>query len=113
MLYNGILHQLIRKDYKETWILKFFEVTTYIPTDEELSKYPRSVIFGLTQDDAQELNIQIDESQSRQEDLFGYYYNILVNVPELAANLEEAVMANGDSREKHVFEMVKEYLESG
>ena len=113
MLYNGILHQLIRKDYKETWILKIFEVTTYIPTDEELSKYPRSVIFGLTQEDAQELNIQIDESQSRQEDLFGYYYNILVNVPELAANLEEAVMKNGDSREKHVFEMVKEYLESG
>jgi hypothetical protein len=112
MLYNGILHKLIRKDYKETWILKIFEVTTYVLTDEELSKYPRNVIFGLTQEDARELNIQIDESQSRKEDLFDYYYNILVYVWELAANLEESVMKNGDSREKHVFEIVKEYLQN-
>ena len=112
MLYQGILHELIRKDHKETWILKNFEVTTYMLTDEELSKYPRSVIFGLTQEDAQELNIQIDESQSRKEDLFDYYNYILINVPELAANLEEAVIKNGDFREKHVFEMLKEYLEN-
>jgi hypothetical protein len=106
------LLDLGNKDYKETWILKNFEVTTYMLTYEELSKYPRNVIFGLTQEDAQELNIQIDENQSRKEDLFDYYHYILVNVPELAANLEEAVMKNGDSREKHVFEMVKEYLEN-
>jgi hypothetical protein len=112
MLYQGILYQLMKKDYKDQWIIKNFEVTTYTLTDEELSKYPRGVIFGLTQEDAQELNIQIDENQSRKEDLFDYYHYILVNVWELAANLEEAVMKNGDSREKHVFEMVKEYLEN-
>jgi hypothetical protein len=112
MLYQGILYQLMKKDYKDQWIIKNFEVTTYTLTDEELSKYPRGVIFGLTQEDAQELNIQIDENQSRKEDLFDYYHYILVNVPDLASDLEVAVMKNGDFREKHVFELVKEYLEN-
>jgi hypothetical protein len=112
MLYQGILYQLMAKDYKDNWIIKDFEVTTYMLTDEELYKYPRRIIFGLTQEDAQELNIQIDENQSRQEDLFEYYYYILVHVPELAADLEESVMKNGDFKEKHVFEIVKDYLEN-
>jgi hypothetical protein len=112
MLYNGILHQLMIKVHNETWILKNFEITTYYLLNSSSVNIPRGSIFGLTKEDAQELNIEIDENKSRKEDLFDYYYNILVYVWELAANLEEAVMKNGDSREKHVFEMVRGYLEN-
>ena len=110
--YSGILKSLLTDNYKSDWIIYDYKVTTYMLTDEELSKYPRKIIFGLTEKDAQELNIQIDKKEPRQEDLFGYYNYILVNVPELAVNLEEAVMKKGDEKEKKVFEMVKDYLEN-
>jgi hypothetical protein len=76
--YDGILTDILVKDWKGDWILKDYQIRTYCLTSEELEKLdiPRSILIYLSKADAEILGIQI-EGDERVCDVHEYNNDLL------------------------------------
>ena len=76
--YDGILTDILVKDWKGDWILKDYQIRTYCLTAEELEKLdiPRSILIYLSKADAEILGIQI-EGDERVCDVYEYNNDLL------------------------------------
>lgn len=114
--YGAIYCDLITNNYKNEYILKMYEIETFLLlTDNEKDR------FYLTKDDAKLLNFDIIETESRDIDWFDYYKEIktynkptlfrnnpLVTIKDIYISLENARAEEKDIKtEYNLIERVK------